>query len=80
MRPYMLIALLCIRFVGTDIGNHGVSKTVFGHVNEDLVFMEYCICVCFNFYCGCFILFCNVCACVCLGFVMCGIYNVWVFW
>jgi hypothetical protein len=27
-------------------------------------------CVCFNLYCGGFILFCNVC--VCVGFVMCG--------
>ena len=27
--------------------------------------------VCFNFYCGGFILFCNVCVCVCVGFVMC---------
>jgi hypothetical protein len=34
-------------------------------------------CVCFNLYCGGFILFCNVCVCVyvcvfvCVGFVMC---------
>ena len=29
--------------------------------------------VCFNLYCGGFILFCNmwVCVCVCVGFVMC---------
>jgi len=26
--------------------------------------------VCFNFYCGGFILFCNVCVCVCVCFVM----------
>ena len=70
MSPYMLIALLCIRFVDRDIGNNGVRKTGFGHVNEGLVFMEYCIGVCFNFYCGCFNLFCNVC--------ICGFYNVWV--
>jgi len=49
MRPYMLIALLCIRFVGIDICNHGVSKMGFGHVNEDLIFMEYCICVFLTF-------------------------------
>jgi hypothetical protein len=36
-------------------------------------------CVCFNLYCGGFILFCNVCVGVCLcvcvwvGFVMCGL-------
>ena len=29
-------------------------------------------CVCFNLYCGGFILFCNVCVCVCV----CGFYNV----
>ena len=28
MRPYMLIALLCIRFVYIDSGNHGVRKRV----------------------------------------------------
>jgi hypothetical protein len=28
-------------------------------------------CVCFNFYCGGFILFCNVWVCVRVGFVMC---------
>ena len=29
-------------------------------------------CVCFNLYCGGFILFCDVCVCVCV--------YVWVFW
>ena len=75
MRPYVLIALLCIRFVDIDFGNHGVSKTRFDHVNEDLVFMEYCICVCFKLYCGFFNLFCNVWVCVCVGFVMCGCFG-----
>jgi hypothetical protein len=28
--------------------------------------------VCFNLYCGGFILFCNVWVCACVGFVMCG--------
>ena len=40
-------------------------------------------CVCFNLYCGGFILFCNVCVCVCVcvcgfvcvGFVMCGCFG-----
>jgi hypothetical protein len=34
-------------------------------------------CVCFNFYCGGFILFRNVCVCVCVcvGFVMCGCFG-----
>jgi hypothetical protein len=78
MRPYMLIALLCIRLVDIDIDNHGVRKTGFGHVNENLVFMEYCICVCFNFCCGCFNLFCNVWVRVYVGFIMCGCVYVWV--
>jgi hypothetical protein len=33
-------------------------------------------CVCFNLYCGGFILFCGVCVCVCL--CVCGFCNVWV--
>jgi len=33
-------------------------------------------CVCFNLYCGGFILLCNVW----VGFVMCVFCNVWVFW
>jgi hypothetical protein len=40
-------------------------------------------CVCFNLYCGGFILFCNMCLCmcefcnmcVCVGFVMCGCFG-----
>jgi hypothetical protein len=35
-------------------------------------------CVCFNLYCGGFIMFCNVCVCVCVGrevFVMCGCFD-----
>jgi hypothetical protein len=42
-------------------------------------------CVCFNLYCGGFILFCCVCVCVwvcgcvcmcvCVGFVMCGCFG-----
>jgi len=37
-------------------------------------------CVCFNLYCGGFILFCSVwvCMCVCVGFVMRGFCNVYV--
>ena len=40
-------------------------------------------CVCFDLYCGGFILFCDVCVCVCVGvlcvdFVMCGCVYVWV--
>ena len=51
-------------------------------------------CVCFNLYCGGFILFCNVCVCVCVCVCMCvcmcvcvcvcvcvcRFCNVWVFW
>ena len=33
-------------------------------------------CVCFNLYCGGFILFCNVCVCVCVCVCMCGFCNV----
>ena len=43
-------------------------------------------CVCFNLYCGGFILFCNVCVCVCVCVYvgvcvcvcMCGFCSVWV--
>jgi hypothetical protein len=44
--------------------------------------LEYILhCVCFNLYCGGFILFCNVCmcvcvcVCVCVGFVICGCFG-----
>jgi hypothetical protein len=41
-------------------------------------------CVCFNLYCGGFILFCIVCVCVCVCVCvyvcMCEFCNVWVFW
>ena len=33
-------------------------------------------CVCFNLYCGGFILFSNVCVCVCVCVCLCGFCNV----
>jgi hypothetical protein len=51
MRPYMLIALFCMRFLDIDIGNHGVRKTGFGHVKEDLVLWNI-LSVCFNLFCN----------------------------
>jgi hypothetical protein len=49
-----------------------IGVTLYGEAFDYIVTISFGYilhCVCFNLYCGSFILFCNVC--VCVGFVMC---------
>ena len=53
----------------------------FGHLIISTISFVYILhCVCFNLYCGGFILFCNVCVClcVCVFVCVCRFCNVWV--
>ena len=61
------------------------SVYIFHKMKATISFGYILYCVCFNLYCGDFILFCNVCVCVCVcararvlwcvGFLMCGCFG-----
>ena len=58
-----------------DKGAMYISETLYCGYLDYIVTISFgyiFYCVCFNLYCGGFILFCNVCVCVCVF--------VWVFW